>query len=113
MPGPIEALCGLDRTVHEPARLALLTVLDACRDADFRLLVSATGLPPGNVSSHLTKLEGAGLIEITKSFRGKRPHTRIRVLAAGRDALKHYWRCVDEARHTADAWRAVEDPVRA
>jgi DNA-binding transcriptional ArsR family regulator len=114
MSGPIEALCGLDRTVHEPGRLAILTVLDACRDADFRLLVSATGLPPGNLSSHLTKLEAAGLIEIRKSFRGKRPHTEVRVLAAGRVALTHYWQCVDEARRSAEVWRqAVEHPVRA
>ena len=114
MPDSIEALCGVDRVVHEPARLAILTVLDACRDADFRLLMSATGLPPGNLSSHLTKLEDAGLIEITKTFRGKRPYTQVRVLPTGRDALRRHWRCLDDARHTAEMWRrAVDDPVRA
>jgi DNA-binding transcriptional ArsR family regulator len=114
MSGPIEALGGLDRTVHAPARLAILTVLDACRDADFQLLLSATGLPPGNLSSHLNKLESAGLIEITKRFRGKRPYTTVRVLPTGRNALRLYWQCLDDARRSADVWRrALDEPVEA
>jgi DNA-binding transcriptional ArsR family regulator len=114
MSGPIEALRLLDRIVHEPARLAILTVLDACRDADFQLLLSATGLSPGTLSSHLSKLEGAGLIEITKSFRGKRPYTAVRVLPTGRNALRLYWQRVDDARRSADAWRRTrEEPAQA
>lgn len=114
MVAPLEALSGLDRLVHEPARLAILTVLDACRDADFQLLLSATGLAPGNLSSHVTKLEGGGLIEVVKSFRGKRTHTRLRILPAGREAFAHYWHCLDEARDVAEAWRSAQDaPARA
>ena len=50
----------LDRLIHEPGRLAILTVLSSVRDADFVFLQRATGLTKGNLSSHLTKLEDAG-----------------------------------------------------
>ena len=52
-----------DRLVHEPARLAILTALSACQKADFLLLLTITGLTKGNLSSHLTKLEEAGLAQ--------------------------------------------------
>ena len=46
----------LDRLIHEPGRLAILTVLSSVTDADFVFLQRATGLTKGNLSSHLTKL---------------------------------------------------------
>jgi DNA-binding transcriptional ArsR family regulator len=49
----------LDRLVHEPARLAILTVLSSCHEADFVFLQRATGLTNGNLSAHLSKLEDA------------------------------------------------------
>ena len=52
----------LDRLIHEPGRLAILTVLSSVADADFVFLQRATGLTKGNLSSHLTKLEDAGLV---------------------------------------------------
>ena len=58
----------LDRLIHEPARLAILTVLSSVRAADFVFLQHTTGLTQGNLSSHLTKLEEAGLVRIEKSF---------------------------------------------
>jgi DNA-binding transcriptional ArsR family regulator len=62
----------LDRLIHEPGRLAILTVLSSVRDADFVFLQRATGLTKGNLSSHLAKLEEAGLVAIEKRFVGKR-----------------------------------------
>ena len=50
----------LDRLIHEPGRLAILTVLSSVTDADFVFLLRATGLTKGNLSSHLSKLEDAG-----------------------------------------------------
>ena len=58
----LEEVGELDRTIHEPARLAILTVLSAADSADFVYLQRATGLTKGNLSSHLTKLEAAGLV---------------------------------------------------
>jgi len=63
MPEPFQELAGLDRLVHEPARLAILTSLGACSSADFLFLQRLTGLSKGNLSSHLAKLEEAGLAE--------------------------------------------------
>ena len=67
----------LDRLIHEPARLAILTVLSSVEDADFTFLQRTTGLTKGNLSSHLTKLETAGLVQINKTFVGKRPNTKV------------------------------------
>ena len=53
----------LDRLIHEPGRLAILTVLSSVEDADFVFLQRTTGLTKGNLSSHLTKLEEAGLVD--------------------------------------------------
>ena len=70
----------LDRLIHEPGRLAILTVLSSVRDADFVFLQRATGLTKGNLSSHLTKLEDAGLVADREALRAqeaqhqRRPH---------------------------------------
>jgi len=68
-----EQLAALDKTIHEPARLAILTALSACRRAQFRYLLAITGLTPGNLSMHLMKLERKALIEIEKGFAGQVP----------------------------------------
>jgi DNA-binding transcriptional ArsR family regulator len=98
--GPPESL---DRLVHEPARLAILTVLSACASADFLFLQGATGLTKGNLSSHLAKLEAAGLVQIDKRFVGKRPNTLVRLTRDGRDAVDGHWRALDDLRQ--EAWR--------
>ena len=68
MPTPFEYLQSLDRRVHEPARLAILVALSACERADFLFLFNITGLTKGNMSSHLSKLADAGLVEIEKTY---------------------------------------------
>jgi DNA-binding transcriptional ArsR family regulator len=65
---PFEQLANLDRMVHDPARLAILTALSACERADFLFLQRITGLTKGNLSSHLSKLEEAGLVEIGRQL---------------------------------------------
>jgi DNA-binding transcriptional ArsR family regulator len=108
----LKRLFAIDGMVHEPARLAILTVLDACRDTAFRQLASATGLPDANLSMHLTKLEAAGLIEIVKCFRGRRAHTEVHLSTAGEYAIRQYWKCLDDGRKAADTWRTrTEEPA--
>jgi DNA-binding transcriptional ArsR family regulator len=85
-------LLELDRVVHEPARLAILTVLAAAEDVEFRFLENVTGLTKGNLSSHAAKLEAAGYVEVEKSFRDKVPLTIYRITKAGRAALDGYRR---------------------
>lgn len=80
----------LDRLVHEPARLLILAVLAGAKQVEFGFLENMSGLSKGNLSSHMSKLEAAGLIEVKKSFRGKRPLTELSITAAGRRALTAY-----------------------
>ena len=98
MPTPFEHLAELNRLVHEPSRLAILTALSACDKADFLFLANITGLTKGNLSSHLSKLADAGLVEIEKKFEGKTPVTYARLTLEGKDALKEYWKRVDKVR---------------
>lgn len=82
----------LDRTIHEPARLAIVSILAAAESADFLYLLRETGLTKGNLSSHLSRLEDAGYVEIEKTYLGKKPHTVARLTAAGESAFETYRR---------------------
>jgi DNA-binding transcriptional ArsR family regulator len=80
----------LDRTIHEPARLQIVALLSGAKEADFLFLQRETGLTKGNLSSHLVKLEGAGYVEIKKTYRGKIPLTLARLTPEGRAAFQRY-----------------------
>ncbi|MBN1287152.1 MAG: transcriptional regulator [Anaerolineae bacterium] len=80
----------VDRLVHEPARLAIMTILYTVEAADFLFLKRQTGLTKGNLSSHLSRLEGAGYVAIEKTFEGKIPRTICRLTDAGRKAFEDY-----------------------
>lgn len=84
------AVLQLDRLIHEPARLLILSILSGAASVEFGFLETMSGLSKGNLSSHLSKLEAAGLVGITKSFRGKRPLTTLHVTDTGRRALADY-----------------------
>ncbi len=80
----------LNKVIHEPARLLIVTHLYVVTDADFVYLRRATEMTAGNLSTHLSKLEGAGYVKITKSFAGKKPKTTCRLTAKGRKAFEEY-----------------------
>ena len=80
----------LDRLIHEPARLLIVTILSTVESADFLFLQRETGLTKGNLSAHLSKLEEAGYIKIEKTFKGKLPLTVCKLTASGRKALMQY-----------------------
>lgn len=103
-----ERLSGLDRLVHGPARLAVLTALSVCSKADFMYLLRLTGLSRGNLSTHLTKLEAGGLIRVQKSFVGRKPNTMLALTPRGRRAIEEHWRRLDELRASSREW----DPSR-
>ena len=88
----------LDRIIHEPARLRILVILSGVDVADFNFLLEALGLTKGNLSSHMDRLEKAAYVHVTKSFKGKIPHTEFRLTQLGRDALAAYWAGLDEIR---------------
>ena len=83
-------LAGIDRMIHEPARLIILATLHAVETADFLFVERQTGLTRGNLSSHMSKLEDAGYLEINKEFIDKIPRTLLRITAKGRAALLAY-----------------------
>jgi DNA-binding transcriptional ArsR family regulator len=85
--GLVGLLDALDRTVHEPARLGILVLLQAIQTADFVYLLRETGLSRGNLSTHAGKLESAGLIEVEKTFVDKTPRTLYRISDQGLEAL--------------------------
>jgi len=86
----LHPLAALDRTVHAPARLMVMTYLYVVESAEFISLMHLTGLTWGNLSTHLSKLEEAGYVEISKEFRGKKPHTVIELTGDGRSAFRDY-----------------------
>ena len=87
---PLRTILDLDRMVHEPARLAILTVLSAAEEVEFLFLLKVTGLSKGNLSAQAQKLEAAGYVRTIKSFRGRIPVTSFRITADGRKALVAY-----------------------
>ena len=93
----IQELLGLDRVVHEPARLAVLTILASAGAVEFKFLEAATGLSKGNLSAHTSKLEAAGYLTVHKAFSGRRPVTSFELTPAGRAALADYWQKVRTA----------------
>ena len=80
----------VDRLIHEPARLMIVTILSAVDSADFLYLQRETDLTKGNLSSHLSKLETAGYIVIQKTYRGKIPLTVCTLTETGRAAFNEY-----------------------
>ena len=80
----------VDRLIHEPSRLIIMAQLYVVQSADFTFLLNQTGVTPGNLSAHLSKLENAGYVEVTKEFLDRKPHTALTLTKKGRVAFKEY-----------------------
>ena len=93
----LQELATLDRVIHEPARLMIVTTLYAVKEADFLYLQNECGLTQGNLSSHLSKLEEARYVEVEKTFKGKYPLTVCSLTSKGRKALEEYARIMQAA----------------
>ena len=86
----IKDLSSLDRVIHEPVRLMIMTILFAVEEADFVYLQRECNLTQGNLSSHLSKLTDAGYLAISKTFKGKYPLTICKLTRKGREAFEVY-----------------------
>ena len=86
----LQYIADIDRLIHEPARLMVLALLYVVESADFLFLMRQTGLTWGNLSSHLSKLEEAGYVDVEKEFKGKKPHTMLHLTDKGRAAFRDY-----------------------
>lgn len=82
---------GLDRALHEKARLGILTSLVAHPEGlKFGELRGLCSLTDGNLSRHLDVLREAGLVELWKGFEGRRPQTLVRLTPEGRRRFVAY-----------------------
>jgi DNA-binding MarR family transcriptional regulator len=98
----IHPLADLDRTIHSPARLMIMTNLYVVESAEFIALMNLTGLSWGNLSTHLSKLEEAGYVAMEKGFRGKKPYTLVQLTQNGRQAFKTYKEQMQEVLNELD-----------
>ena len=84
---------GPDEVIHQSTRLRISAILNALGSAElmeFSTLKALMGASDGNMATHLTALEKAGYIAVTKDFLGKKPRTRIALTTEGRRAFaKH------------------------
>ena len=92
----LHPLADIDPVIHAPARLMVLTYLYVVESVSFVFLIRLTGLTWGNLSTHLSRLEDAGYVAMEKEFRGKKPHTMIRLTDHGRAAFREYKRCMQQ-----------------
>jgi len=88
----LKQLAELNKLIHEPGRLAIMSFLFVIEEADFLFLMDQTGLTRGNLSSHMAKLEKAAYVAVEKEFVEKIPRTTYRLTDEGRQAFAEYRR---------------------
>ncbi len=86
----LELVLVIDRVIHEPARMLIMAILITVESADFLFLTRQTGLTRGNLSSHMSKLEAAGYILVSKEFVDRIPRTLLSMTDSGREAFRSY-----------------------
>ena len=80
----------LDRLIHEPVRMGIISALAANPTLTFNDLKKLLDTTDGNLSVHARKLEEAGYVKCTKSFEGRMPKTEYRLTEEGSRALTKY-----------------------
>ena len=88
--GKIQVLTDINKLIHEPARLIIISLLYVVESADFIWIKGQTGLTDGNLSSHLSKLESAGYVTVEKSIKNKKTNTLLKLSNGGRKAFEEY-----------------------
>lgn len=113
-PAPRFAYEGLDRVIHERARLSVLTsLITRPKGLSFVELKQLCGLTDGNLARHLQVLEEDGMVRVTKEDDGGRGQTIVRVTASGRKRYLEYLTTLEQVvRDAASALREhEEDPL--
>jgi DNA-binding transcriptional ArsR family regulator len=100
---------GLDRVIHERARLGVLTSLAAHpKGLAFADLKRLCGLTDGNLSRHLQVLQEAGLVAVTKGYERNRPQTLCRITREGHQRFLDYLAVLDQVVRDAAAAAKVQ-----
>jgi DNA-binding MarR family transcriptional regulator len=97
---------GLDPVIHAPARLRLMVTLAALPDGDtlsFTRLQDMIGLTPGNLITHLRKLEDARYVQMEKTGSGVNALTAVALTHDGRAALERYTAALRQLLDTAES----------
>jgi DNA-binding HxlR family transcriptional regulator len=104
---------GLDRVIHERARLSVLTSLARHpKGLRFNDLKALCGLTDGNLSRHMQVLQEAGLVEVAKTFDQSRPQTTCHLTADGHKRYVDYLAVLEQVvRDAAAAVKAGRDRV--
>jgi DNA-binding MarR family transcriptional regulator len=92
----IRLIADLDRVTHEPGRLMIVALLSAVESADFLYLQNETAMNKGTLSSHISRLEEAGYVQVVKTYRGKVPQTLLSLTKVGRKTFEQYRRQLKE-----------------
>lgn len=104
---------GLDRVIHEKARLGILTSLVAHpKGLPFAELKRLCGLTDGNLSRHLQVLQEDRLVAIDKRFEGARPLTTCRITTSGRKRFLDYLKVLERVVKDAGEGCAATAPPR-
>lgn len=106
---------GLDRVIHEKARLSILTSLVTHpKGLAFADLKRLCGLTDGNLSRHIKVLQEAKLVSVTKGYEGNRPHTSCAITPLGQKQFLDYvtvlQQVVQDASKTAEQTASLENP---
>lgn len=80
----------LDPLLHSQLRLAVMSLLVSVQSAEFVYIKEKTGATAGNLSVQIDKLSTADYIEVTKSFKGKKPLTTCKITKKGLSAFENY-----------------------
>jgi len=103
---------GLDRVIHERARLSVLTsLITNPKGLTFNRLKEMCALTDGNLSRHLRVLERARMVEIVKGKERNRPQTVCRITAAGRKNYLEYLSTLEQViKDAASGTRSTSAP---
>ena len=85
----------IDPVIHSPVRIAIMSILISVLEADFSYLKKITKTTDGNLSSHLTKLEKIGFLNVNKTFIGKKPHTCYKITKKGIESFQDYLKALE------------------
>ena len=97
--GGADATSRLDRVIHQPVRLAIVSSLAVNEMLTFNQIKALLRVSDGNLSVHARKLEDAGYIDCDKGYAGRLPRTEYRLTGQGRTALQRYLEHMESLIH--------------
>lgn len=80
----------LNPLLHSQLRLAIMSLLISVEKADYNFIKEKTEASSGNISVQISKLEDAGYLEVTKTFKNKKPNTSYKITQKGVEAFEAY-----------------------